>query len=82
VDDATGGTHDKENVRCISQDRERESIIENGGFHFKETFMTGDPLDETGELRKILGLRWDSAKKIRSAFMLSLIMTRKRQEPM
>jgi hypothetical protein len=30
VDNATGGAHDKENAKCISQDM--ESIIENGGF--------------------------------------------------
>ncbi len=62
VDDATGGAHDKENAQCISQDM--ESIRENGGFYFKEMVMTGDPFDETGELRKILGLRWDSAKRL------------------
>jgi hypothetical protein len=43
-----GGAHDKENSVRISQDMER--IIENGGFCFKQTVMTGDPLDETEEL--------------------------------
>ncbi len=51
--------HDKgmTNAHCISQDM--ESIIESRGFRFKETVMFGDPLDETGEQWKILGLRWD-----------------------
>jgi hypothetical protein len=39
-----------------------EDIIRNGGFCFKETVMTGDPLGDTGELRKVLGLRWDKEK--------------------
>jgi hypothetical protein len=39
-----------------------EDIIRNGGFSFKETVMTGDPLGDTGELRKVLGLRWDKEK--------------------
>jgi hypothetical protein len=29
-----------------------ESIIGNGGFHFKDTVVTGDPLDKIWELRK------------------------------
>jgi hypothetical protein len=37
-----------------------EDILENGGFRFKETVMAGDPLEERGELRKVLGLRWDT----------------------
>jgi hypothetical protein len=37
-----------------------EDILENGGFRFKETVMTGDPLGEDGDLRKVLGLRWDT----------------------
>lgn len=57
VDDATGSAHDKENAMRISQDR--GGIIENGGFKFKETIRTGNMLDRTGELRKVLGLRWD-----------------------
>ncbi len=34
--------------------------MENGRFRFKETVMTGDPLGRGGELRKVLGLRWDT----------------------
>jgi hypothetical protein len=57
MDDATWGTCNKENAMQVSA--YMEIIIENGGFHFKETVMSGDLLDETGELRKVLGLRWD-----------------------
>ncbi len=39
-----------------------EDILENGGFWFKEIVMTGDPLGEEGELRKVLGLNWDTKK--------------------
>ncbi len=39
-----------------------EDILENGGFQFKEAVMTGDPLGEEGELRKVFGLRWDTEK--------------------
>jgi hypothetical protein len=45
-------------AKQVSQDM--EDILENGGFRFKETVMTGDPLKEGGELRKVLGLRWDT----------------------
>jgi hypothetical protein len=40
----------------------RVSIFEkeNGGFWFKETVMTWDPLRKEGDLRKVLGLRWDT----------------------
>ncbi len=37
-----------------------ESIIEKADFCFIETVMSVDPLDGTGELRKILGLTWDT----------------------
>jgi hypothetical protein len=39
-----------------------EDILEHGGFQFKETVMSGDPLWEEGELRKVLGLRWDTER--------------------
>jgi hypothetical protein len=55
VDDTTGGVHDKENAIRVPADM--NSIIENGGFQSKETVMSGDPLDERGELRKAMGLR-------------------------
>jgi hypothetical protein len=39
-----------------------EDILENGGFCFKVTVMSGDPLGKDGELRKVLGLRWDTQR--------------------
>jgi hypothetical protein len=60
VDDATGGASSTEAARRVSQDM--EDILENGGFRFKETVMSGDLLGEGGELRKVLGLRWDTQK--------------------
>jgi hypothetical protein len=60
VDNATGGVSSTEAARRVSQDM--EDILENGGFRFKETVMSGDPLGEGGELRKVLGLRWDTQK--------------------
>ncbi len=47
-------------MRQVSSDK--EGISENKGFWFKETVMTGDPLGKTGELRKVLGLRWDTER--------------------
>ncbi len=58
VDDATRGAEDTEVAKQISQDM--EDILENRGFRFKETVMTGDPLGKDGKLRKVLGLRWDT----------------------
>jgi hypothetical protein len=58
VDDATGGASSMEAAKQVSQDM--EDILENGGFCFKETVMSGDPLGKDGELRKVLGLRWDT----------------------
>ncbi len=58
MDDATGGASSPEKARQMSQDM--EDILENGGFRFKETVMSGDPLEKGGELRKVLGLRWDT----------------------
>ncbi len=60
VADATGGASTLGAARQVSQDM--EDILENGGFRFKETVMSGDPLGEDGELRKVLGLRWDTER--------------------
>ncbi len=60
VDDATRGASTLGAARRVSQDM--EDILENGGFRFKETVMSGDPLGEDGELRKVLGLRWDTER--------------------
>jgi hypothetical protein len=60
VDDAAEGVHDKEAAMKISQGM--EVIIEKGEFWFKETVITGDMLDEPGQLQEVLSLRWDSEK--------------------
>jgi hypothetical protein len=60
VDDATAGASSMEAAKQVSQDM--EDILENGGFRFKETVMSGDPLGEDRELRKVLGLRWDTQR--------------------
>jgi hypothetical protein len=49
---------DEENMHHLSQDM--ESIMEKAEFCFIETIMSGDLLYGTGELRKILGLTWDT----------------------
>jgi hypothetical protein len=59
-DDATGGASSVEAAKQVSQDM--EDNLENGGFCFKETVMSGDPLGKDGELRKVLGLRWDTQR--------------------
>ncbi len=62
MDATMGGTYDKENAVRVSRDI--TSIIENGGFRFKETVMLGNLLDKTGKLRKVPGLRWDIEKDV------------------
>jgi hypothetical protein len=42
LDDATGGASTLGAAKQVSQDM--EDILENGGFRFKETVMSGDPL--------------------------------------
>jgi hypothetical protein len=58
VDDATGRADSQEESRQVSVDM--EDIPENSRFRFKE--MSGDPLGDTRELRKLLGLRWDTER--------------------
>ncbi len=60
MDDATGVANRVAAAKQVSQDM--EDILEHGRFRFKETVMPGDPLGEEGELRKVLGLRWDTEK--------------------
>jgi hypothetical protein len=50
----------KKTALAISKDI--GDIIEKGGFHSKETVMSGNPLEHSGEPRKVLGLRWDTEK--------------------
>jgi hypothetical protein len=37
-----------------------ETVAKRGGFEFKETLMSGDKEDESGEPRKVLGLIWET----------------------
>jgi hypothetical protein len=60
VDDATRGTSTLAAARQVLQDM--EDILENGGFRFKETVMSGDPLGKGEEPRKVIGLRWDTER--------------------
>jgi len=60
VDDALAGADTKEELETISNGM--EAIVARGGFKFKETVMSGDPVEESDQLRKVLGLRWDTAK--------------------
>jgi hypothetical protein len=60
VDGATRGASSVEVAKQVSQDM--EDILENRGFRFKETVMSGDPLGKDRELRKALGLRWDTQR--------------------
>jgi hypothetical protein len=53
MDDATGGASSMEAAKQVSQDM--EDILGNGGFRFKETVMSGDPLGRDGELGRSLG---------------------------
>ncbi len=46
MDDTTGEASSAEAARKVSQDM--EEIQENGGFRFKETVMSGDPLEKGG----------------------------------
>jgi hypothetical protein len=56
VDDATAGSNTREGLSKISS--EIEKICEMGGFKFKQTHQTGDPVE--GEPIKVLGLIWDT----------------------
>jgi len=57
VDDCTAGSQTLEELHVLS--RELEEIVEKGGFKFKETHMSGDPLKD-GVPIKVLGLIWDT----------------------
>jgi hypothetical protein len=57
VDDCTATSDSMADLENISQDLER--IVSFGGFKFKETNMSGDPLSEEGAI-KVLGLIWDT----------------------
>ncbi len=57
MDAATRGFQDKETAMRISQDM--EDSMENGGKCFRNCY-DWRPIYETGELRQVLGLRWDT----------------------
>jgi hypothetical protein len=38
-----------------------EEIAACGSFTFKETMMSGDPVEDPDNLKKVLGLIWDTA---------------------
>ena len=57
VDDCTATSDSVADLENISQELER--IVSLGGFKFKETNMSGDPLPEDGAI-KVLGLIWDN----------------------
>ena len=59
VDDCTAGSNSKEELLVISEDLEK--IVQEGGFKFKDTVMTGDPLKDNEKV-KVLGMLWDTAK--------------------
>ena len=57
VDDTITGAKDRESAVIISRDI--DEIASMGGFHYKETVMSGDGNGED-EPRKVLGLGWNS----------------------
>ena len=59
VDDATAGADTEDELEAISQGM--EAIVARGGFKFKETVKSGDPVEDLDQLRKVLGVRWDTA---------------------
>ena len=60
VDDALAGSDEEEKLEVISQGM--EAIVARGGFKFKETVKSGDPVDDQEHLRKVLGVRWDTER--------------------
>ncbi len=51
-----------EELQRLSKDL--EAIVAPGGFRFKETLMSGDECPEDEELRKVLGLRWNTSQDL------------------
>ena len=59
-DDCVAGSNSKSELEKIS--KELEEVVAKGGFKFKETHMTGDPIKD-GEPIKVLGLIWNTEKR-------------------
>jgi Pao retrotransposon peptidase len=57
VDDCMAGDNDYQKLLKISQDL--DDLVEQGGFKFKETHMSGDKLEDEVP-RKVLGIFWDT----------------------
>ncbi len=71
VDDATAGAHSMDRLEALSG--EMEAVAKRGGFEFKETLMSGDKEDESGEPHKVLGLIWETeADRLRVDVKLNL----------
>jgi hypothetical protein len=59
MDDATAGANTRDELVKLS--KEMEEIAACGGFTFKETMMSGDPVEDPDNPKKVLGLIWDTA---------------------
>jgi hypothetical protein len=58
VDNTTTRANTQEDLIRIS--RGLEEIVANGGFTFKETLITGDKMEKSGEPRKVFGSFWNT----------------------
>ncbi len=58
VDDATAGADSMERLKTLSG--VLEAVAKRGGFEFKETLMSGDEEDASGDPHKVLGLIWET----------------------
>jgi hypothetical protein len=45
----------------VKLSKEMEEIVACGGFTFKETLMSGDPVEDPNNPKKVLCLIWDTA---------------------
>ncbi len=59
VDDATARVNTLNELLKLS--KEMEDIAACSGFTFKETMMSGDPVEDPSNPKKVLGLIWDTA---------------------
>jgi hypothetical protein len=69
--DPTAGADSMERLKALSG--ELEAVAKRGGFEFKETLMSGDKEDASGEPHKMLGLIWETeADRLRVDVKLNL----------